>query len=59
MNIPLWVISVINAVTLLAVSELLRFHILLNFQGLTTLDYLKMQNKVSKESRVNVRIKDV
>jgi hypothetical protein len=51
--------TLINSGTLIGVSELLRFHILLGFKGITTLEYLKNADKVSKNSKVNVKIKNV
>lgn len=45
--------------TFLALSELLRFHILLNYQGISTLEYLKQADKINRHSKVNVKIKNV
>ena len=50
------IMTVINGVSILALGELNRFHFMLRMQGMTTLDYLKKMDKVSKQSKVTVKI---
>ena len=50
------IMTVINGVSILALGELNRFHLMLRMQGMTTLDYLKKMDKVSKQSKVTVKI---
>lgn len=50
------IMTVINGFSILALGELNRFHLMLRMQGMTTLDYLKKMDKVSKQSKVTVKI---
>lgn len=52
----LMIMTVINGISILALGELNRFHLILRMQGMTTLDYLKKTDKVSKQSKVTVKI---
>jgi hypothetical protein len=51
--------TIINGFSILALGELNRFHLMLKFQGITTLDYLKKMEKVNKQSKINVKIQKV
>ena len=52
----LFLITIINAICVIALGELNRFHAVLRVKGLTTLDYLKKTDKVNKKSKINVKI---
>ena len=45
-----------NLCSILGVSELLRFHIYLKCKNITTLDYLKLKDKVRRESKIIVKL---
>jgi hypothetical protein len=48
-----------NIVCFFPLSELIRFHTILSIRGITTLEYLKQTEQISKESKINVKIKKV
>lgn len=47
--------AVSNIIACIPLSELIRFHIQIIYQGISTLDYLRQNDEVSKVSKVNVR----
>jgi len=47
---------ILNCFALMFLAHLIAFHIELKFKGLTTYEFLKMKETVSRESKVVVRI---
>ena len=47
--------AISNIIACLPLSELIRFHIQIIYQGISTLDYLRQNDETKKESKVNVR----
>jgi len=47
-------VSIVNAGQLLVMSKLFVFHLKLKFLGLTTLEYIRRQEKQKKQSKVIV-----
>jgi hypothetical protein len=45
---------IINMCSSIALAELVRFHIFLQRRGISTLDYLREQDKVAKESKIKI-----
>lgn len=44
-----------NIIACLPLTELIRFHVKIIYQGITTLDYLKLKDETKKVSKVIVR----
>ena len=47
---------VMNSLVLLPLMELVRFHIYLQINKLTTFEYLKQQDKIKNKSKINIKI---
>ena len=55
MFIVLIAAAISNTIACIPLSELIRFHVTIIYQGITTLDYLKQKDETKKVSKVNVR----
>ena len=51
-------IAVINTISFIFISELIRFHIFLIIKGQTTLEYLRETDQKPKTSKINVLKRD-
>ena len=50
------IVLVINLLVLLPLMELVRFHIYLQINKITTFEYLKQQDKIKNKSKVNIKL---
>jgi hypothetical protein len=55
-EITLIVMTVLNTLALLFLTQLIIFHVELKFRGLTTYEFLKLKENSSKESKIVVRV---
>jgi hypothetical protein len=56
-QVTLIIMIVLNSMALMFLVHLIVFHITLKFKGLTTYEFLKLKESVTRESTIVVRVK--